>query len=452
MKRVLLALFIGAVINSSVQAALPVAVEGQPLPTLAPMLERVQQSIVTVSASAQSQTRSRNDPFFNDPFFNRFFEKRRATPTRTSTVASTGVIIDAQNGFVLTNQHSIVGASKITINLADGREAQGQVIGSDKASDVAIIKIDLADLVAIDLGDSDALRVGDFVVSIGDPIGEHNTIASGIISALAVKSRIRNQPVSYQNFIQSDTGFGPGVLVNLRGELIGINISKVAQTAANNRIGFSTPVNVALKVKSQLVKYGSPQRGFLAVQVQDLTPDLANAFNIQTTKGVVVTSVTEGSSADTAGIRIGDVIVKAGPIDVNRGRDLNAIIGQHFSGDSLDLTMFRQGESMTLPVFLESSSKISSTGSMVHHRLQGATFKELDTRQVSTNAAQGVLVESVKQGSVAWTQGVRPNDLIVSANRKSVNNMASFKRAIANHDVLMLNIVRGNGALFLLLQ
>jgi S1-C subfamily serine protease len=452
MKRVLLTLLIGTVIGTNAQAALPIAVEGQPLPTLAPMLERVQQSIVAVSASAQAQARSRNDPFFNDPFFNRFFEQRRSSQARTNTVASTGVIIDALNGFVLTNQHTVVGASKITITLADGRVAQGQMVGSDKASDVAIIKIDIDDLVAIDLGDSDALRVGDFVVSIGAPIGQHNTIASGIISALAAKPGARSRPVSYQNFIQSDIGFGPGVLVNLRGELIGINISKVAQTAANNRIGFSTPVNVALRVKSQLVKYGTPQRGFLSVQVQDLTRELANAFDIRETRGVVVTSVTKDSSADEAGIRIGDVIVKAGPVDVNRGSDLNAIISQHFAGDPLELTMFRQGESMTLPVFLESSSKVSSTGTMIHHRLEGATFKELDTRQVSTNAAQGVLVASVKNGSIAWVQGVRPNDLIVSANRKPVSNMVSFKRAIANHDVLMLNIVRGNGALFLLLQ
>lgn len=424
------------------------AVDGQALPTLAPMLERVEKSVVKISAQALTKSRRRNDPFFNDPFFNRFFDQRRSSQMRTRNLTGTGVIIDALNGFVLTNEHSVAGAGKVTVALADGRQAQALVVGVDKASDVAIIKIDLDNLTAIKLGDSDELRVGDFVVSIGDPIGKKNTVISGIISALANNAGSRN----FESFIQSDAGFGPGVLVNLRGELIGLNISKVAQTAGNRRIGFSTPVNVALKVKSQLVKYGTPQRGFLAVQVQDLTPDLASAFNVSQRSGVVVTSVMNGSSAADADIRIGDVIVQADQISVNRGSDLNSIISQRFAGDNLQLSVLREGETVNVPVYLESSTKIASKGTMIHSRLQGATFKELDTQQVSTNVEQGVLVESVKKGSVAWMHGVRPDDLIVSANRKPVINMASFKQAIVNHDVLMLNIVRGNGALFLLLQ
>lgn len=448
MKRSLLALLMCALISAAANAALPMAVDGQPLPTLAPMLERVQKSVVSISAEALTKTRRRNTPLFNDPFFNRFFDQRRSTQLRAHKLSGTGVIVDSINGFVLTNEHSVAGARKITVRLSDGRETEAQVVGTDKASDVAILKIGLDNLTAIELGDSDGLRVGDFVISIGDPIGDQNTITSGIISALASNVGSRN----FESFIQSDAGYGPGVLVNLRGELIGLNIAKVAQTAGNHRIGFSTPVNVALKVKSQVVKYGSPQRGFLAVQVQDLTRDLAAAFDISERRGAVVTGVISGSTAEQANIQVGDVIVQADHMEIARGNDLSAVISQRFAGDELELTVLREGKSIVLPVYLESSTKISSKGTMVHHRLEGATFKELDTQQVSTNSAQGVLVTSVQKGSAAWMHGVRPNDLIVSANRKSVTNMNSFKQAIANHDVLMLNIVRGNGALFLLLQ
>lgn len=452
MKRVLITLLGGFIIAAEAHAALPMAVEGQPLPSLAPMVERVQESIVSVSAYVQSQSRRRNDPFFNDPFFNRFFEQRRSARARTNKLESIGVIIDADAGFILTNQNTLIGATRIMVSLSDGREAPAKVVGSDKASDVAILKIELEELQAIQLGDSDALRVGDFIVSIGNPVGEQHTLTSGIISALSSRPRSRNGFSSYQNFIQTDAGYGAGILVNLRGELIGLNLSKVSQGMANSRIGFSTPVNTALKVKQHIVKYGAPQRGFLAVQVQNLTADLASAFDIEASRGVVVTSVLEGSSAQQAGLEIGDVIVRAGTASVNGGNDLSAIISQHFAGDQLELGVLRGGQSISLAVDLESSSRISSSGNLVHHRLEGASFKEVGAQQISTGVQHGVLVSRVKKGSVAWQQGVRPNDLIVSANRKPVTDMQSFKGAIAGHDVLMLNIVRGNGALFLLLQ
>jgi len=214
------------------QAALPVAVDGEPLPTLAPMLERVQRSVVSISAEAEVRLRRRNDPFFDDPFFRRFFDQRSSSQARKRQATGTGVIIDAFQGLILTNEHSVVGATKITVTLADGREAQGSLVGRDKASDVAIIKISLNNLPAIALGNSDTLRVGDFVVSVGDPLGIYgsgiqNTVTSGIVSALGRKSGGRN----FESFIQSDAGYGPGVLVNLRGELIGLNIAKAAQTA-----------------------------------------------------------------------------------------------------------------------------------------------------------------------------------------------------------------------------
>jgi len=437
------AVLLSMLIVFSAKAALPMAVEGQPLPSLAPMIERVQASLVSISIQARVQ--ARRDPF-DDPFFRRFFDQRRAA--RNREVFATGVVVDALQGLILTNEHSVRGASLIKITLSDGRVVEGEVIGTDANTDIALIKTNVVGLSAIALGDSSSLRVGDFVVSIGDPLGDQNTIISGIVSGLARQNSLQ----AHEHFIQSDAAIGPGVLVDLNGDLIGLNIAKSAQTASSTRIGFSTPINLALRVKNQLVKYGTPQRGFLAVQVQDLTPDLANAFDIQQRGGAVVTSVTPGSSAEDAGILVGDVILEAGTQSINRSNDLRSVIGQQFAGDELAMMVARQGNRLSLQPVLESSTLASKKGTMIHHQLEGATLKEIDTRQVSTNLEDGVLVSAVKKGSVAWNHGVRANDIIVSANRKSVRNLDTFREAINGQDVLMLNIVRGNGALFLLLQ
>lgn len=442
-KSILSAVLLSGLISFPVKGALPMAVEGQPLPSLAPMIERVQASLVSIAIQARVQ--ARRDPF-DDPFFRRFFDQRRTT--RNREVFATGVVVDALQGLILTNEHSVRGASIIKITLNDGRVVEGEVIGADATTDIALIKVNVVGLSAITLGDSSDLRVGDFVVSIGDPLGEQNTIISGIVSGLAR----RNSLQAHEHFIQSDAAIGPGVLVNLNGDLIGLNIAKSAQTASSTRIGFSTPINLALRVKGQLVKYGTPQRGFLAVQVQDLTPDLASAFDIQQRGGAVVTSVVPGSSAEQAGLLVGDVILEANTQTINRSNDLRSVIGQQFAGDELPVMVVRQGTRLSLQPVLESSTRASKKGTMIHTQLEGATLKEIDTRQVSTNIEEGVLVSVVKKDSVAWNHGVRANDIIVSANRKSVRNLESFREAISGQDVLMLNIVRGNGALFLLLQ
>ncbi|RBP53392.1 trypsin-like peptidase domain-containing protein [Arenicella xantha] len=442
MKSLIALCYLGWLVSLTANAALPLAVEGQPLPSLAPMIERVQTAVVRISVPARVQ--SRRDRF-DDPFFRRFFDQRRIQATDSFHL---GVVIDADNGLILTNEHSVRGTNTAAVTLSDGRELEGRVVGSDLASDVAILEIDAKDLSAIPVGDSSLMRVGDFVVSIGDPLGEQNTVVTGVISALAQRNSL--QP--HRKFIQSDAAVGSGILVDLDGKLVGLNTAKTAQTASSSRIGFSTPVNMALRIGEHLVKYGAPQRGFLAVQVQDLTPDLARAFDIKQLGGAVITNVIAGSSAEQAGLTPGDVILAAGSQTIYRGNDLRSLVGQQFAGDTLELTVARQGQRVTLSPILESSTKPSNTGSMVHHQLDGATLGNIDARQVSTSVGEGVLVRNVERGSVAWEHGVRTNDIIVSANRKPVRDMDSFRKAIQGKEVLMLNIVRGNGALFLLLQ
>ena len=438
----LFALFTGMLVSLTVNAALPLAVEGQPLPSLAPMIERVQSSLVRIVVPVRAQ--ARRDPF-DDPFFRRFTDQRRK---KTRDAAHIGAVVDAEQGLILTNEHSVRGISKATVILNDGRQVDAVVVGSDLASDVALLKVDVADLTSIDLGDSSAMRIGDFVVSIGDPLGQQNTVVTGVISALAMPNSLQ----THQQFIQSDAAIGSGVLVDLNGRLVGLNTAKSAQTASSSRIGFSTPVNLALRVKEQLVRYGTPQRGFLAVQVQDMTPDLARAFDIRQPGGAVITDVVAGSSAAEAGLVVGDVILSAGEQPIYRGNDLRAVVAQQFAGDALELGVARQGERLSLKPILESSTRVSKIGTMVHHQLEGATLDNIAARQVSTGTGEGVLVREVRKGSVAWEHGVRPNDIIVSANRKSVHDLDSFRKAIEGREVLMLNILRGNGALFLLLQ
>lgn len=425
--------------------ALPLAVDDVPVPSLAPMLERVKSSLVTVSTETTVQVRK--DPF-DDPFFRRFFDHRRSA-NRKRESQSVGVIIDAEQGYVLTNEHSIRGASSIDVRLESGRSFEGILVGTDPNYDLALIKIDPIELTAIEVGDSSRLRVGDFVVSIGDPLGEQNTIVSGIVSSPARPNSLKQ----YQHFIHSDAAVGSGVLVNLKGQLIGLNIAQSSSTAANARIGFSIPINMAMKVSTQLAKFGNPQRGFMSVRVQDLTQQLAQAFDLDHVGGVVVTSVSEGSRADDSGVQIGDVVLTAGGQAIRNRKELTTIINQQFAGDILTLTVLRQGQKMSLETVLESSSIASKVGTLIHRQLEGATLNELGDRQQELGFnGGGVIVSKVIKGSIAWDHGVRENDIITSVNRTAVKDLAGFRAAIQGQDVLMLNIVRGSGAMYVLLQ
>ena len=436
------------------RAALPIAVDGQPLPTLAPMLEGIRDAVVNISTESKILVRRAANPFFDDPFFRRFFEQNRAEPrSRKRQGLGSGVVFSAAEGLILTNAHVIQGADKITVHLKDGREGQATVIGTDKDSDVAVIQIELEDLQEIPLGDSDKLRVGDFVVAIGNPFGLRQTVTSGIVSALG-RSGLGIE--NYEDFIQTDASINPGnsggALVNLRGELVGINTAIVAPSGGNVGIGFSIPINMALQIKDQLVEFGEVTRGRLGVRIQDLTPELAEVFNIQQTRGAIITKVERDSMAAAAGIESGDVVISANNRAISKGADLRNAIGLLRVGDSLSLEVLRGGASQLINTTIGDLAVDSSVGKSLNPRLAGAIFSELDDQQLSSGVDGGVLVSKVEQGSSAWFNGLRSNDIIVSANRKTVKGLDSFRMAIAGQEVILFNLIRGNGALFLLLQ
>jgi len=448
-------LFVLSCLVASVShSALPVSVDGQAVPSLAPMLKRVQGAIVNIATESEIIIRSQSNPFLDDPFFRRFFDQRNTQPrSQKRQGLGSGVIFDAAEGLILTNAHVIEGADKITVTLKDGREAQAQLVGIDKDSDVAVIQIGLNSLTQIPLGNSDILEVGDFVVAIGNPFGLRQTVTSGIVSALG-RSGLGIE--NYEDFIQTDASINPGnsggALVNLLGELVGINTAIVAPSGGNVGIGFSIPINMALQIKDQLVQHGEVQRGRLGVRVQDLTPDLAEAFDIKQSRGAIITTVEADSMADKAGVRPGDVITKANNREVTKGADLRNTIGLLRVGDRLSLEVMRGDNRSIITTTIGNIEVDGSVGENLNPRLQGATFSELSDDQLSSGLDGGVLVSEVLEESIAWYHGLRPNDIIVSANRKSTRNLDSFRMAIARQDVLLLNIVRSNGALFLLLQ
>src|SRR5690625_927487 len=268
---------------------LPAAVEGEELPTLAPMLERVQPTVVNIATSGRA--RVQENPLFQDPSFRRFFDLPQQPRERRTSSLGSGVIVDADNGYILTNHHVIQRADEITVTLNDGREIEATVVGSDPETDLAVIQVEADGLSAIEIADSEQVRVGDFVIAIGNPFGLGQTVTSGIVSALGRTGLI---PEGYEDFIQTDASINPGnsggPLVNLRGELVGINTAILSPAGGNVGIGFAIPTRMASNVMQQLIEHGEVRRGMLGVSVQDLTPELAEAFDITTTtRGVIIT-------------------------------------------------------------------------------------------------------------------------------------------------------------------
>ncbi len=420
------------------KASLPFAVDGEPLPTLAPMLDRVRGAVVNISTVTLVKIRKRKNPFY----LHYFDQNRSSLRTKKRQGLGSGVVFDAGNGLILTNAHVVKGADIITVTLKDGREAQAKVIGSDKGSDVAVIQIDLENLLEIPIGNSDALRVGDFVVAIGNPFGLQQTVTSGIVSALG-RSGLGIE--SYEDFIQTDASINPGnsggALVNLRGELVGINTAIVAPSGGNVGIGFSIPINMALQIRDQLLEFGEVQRGQLGVRIQDVTQQLAQRFGLDQVRGAVITRVDKGSMADSSGVQVGDVVLKANDKVINKGADLRNVIGGLRVGGELRLDVMRGGSTQLIT---------TNIGDNLNRRLRGATFVDLDDQQTINNG--GVFVTTVEEGSNAWVNELRPTDIIVSVNRRAIKDLDNFRKVTANQNVLLLNIIRGNGALFLLLQ
>src|SRR5579859_7431720 len=347
MKRIVFAALLAASILGLSFPALahmpPPAVNGQAVPSLAPMIKRVTPAVVNVSTRGHVQVQQQQNPFMNDPFFQQFFGGQgfnNAPTQRQFESLGSGVIVDAAKGYVLTNNHVVENADKITVTLNDGRNYTAKVVGKDPDTDVAVLQIKADGLTAVPLGNSEALEVGDFVVAIGNPFGLKHTVTAGIVSALG---RAGIEDGKYENFIQTDASINPGnsggALVDLSGNLVGINTAILSKGGGNIGIGFAIPINMAKAVMDQLVKYGKVERGVLGITITNLAPEAAQQYGVSTDNGVVVTQVQAGSGADKAGVKAGDVILKVDGKPVTSNSSLQSTIGTLRRGSSVQLQL-----------------------------------------------------------------------------------------------------------------
>ncbi|RNF84453.1 trypsin-like peptidase domain-containing protein [Montanilutibacter psychrotolerans] len=422
-------------------AALPAAVGSTPMPSLAPMLARVTPAVVSV----HTKQRVSVSPFGNDPVFRRMFPE--LSQERINESLGSGVIVDAVNGYVLTNHHVIEGADSVSVTLADGRTLPAAFVGSDPDTDIAVMQIKTDGLSALPLADSSALQVGDFVVAVGNPFGIGQTVTSGIVSAVG-RSGLRG--LGFQDFIQTDASINPGnsggALVNLNGELVGINTASFnprGSMAGNIGLSFAIPTSLARSVMQQLVTTGEVRRGTLGLESQDVTAQLARGLGLDEPRGALVTRVFAGSAAAAAGLKPGDVVVSANGQRVDDRGSLRNFEGLQAIGSTVTLDVLREGKPLQLKATLREQPR-ALAGLELDPRLDGATFAELPER-LRQSGASGVLVEAVAKGSRAAGSGLRAGDVVVAASAGGFADLPGFRASFTQAPAqLVLRVIRGN--------
>ncbi|MFQ6371583.1 DegQ family serine endoprotease [Shewanella sp. YIC-542] len=426
------------------QASIPQAVDGQNIPSLAPMLQRATPAVVSVAVSGTHVSRQRVPDIFRYFFGpNAPQEQVQERPFRG---LGSGVIIDADKGYIVTNNHVIDGADEIKVGLHDGREVTAKLLGSDKESDVALLQIKADNLTAIKAADSDALRVGDFAVAIGNPFGLGQTVTSGIVSALG-RSGLGIEML--ENFIQTDaainSGNSGGALVNLKGELIGINTAIVGPSGGNVGIGFAIPANMVHNLVNQIIEHGEVRRGVLGVMGRDLDGKLAEGFGLDSQHGGFVNEVIADSPAAKAGLKAGDVIISLNDRPVKSFQELRAKIGTMGAGTEVKLGIIRDGDKKAIKVTLGDAGEMKeASAGDVHPMLAGATLE---------NSDNGVKITAIMQGSPAAMSGLQKDDLIVGVNRSRIDSLKALKAALKDREGgVALKIRRGNSLLYLVLR
>ena len=419
------------------------------IPTLAPLIRRVTPSVVNIAIKgrvAQAQ-----NPLLNDPFFRRFFDVPQVPAEREIHAAGSGVIIDGENGLIVTSYHVVEHADEITVTLTDGRRLEASRVGADRETDIAVIRVPPDGLATIPLGDADKLEVGDFVVAIGNPFGIGQTVTMGIVSALR---RTGLGIKGYESFIQTDAPINPGnsggALVNLRGELVGINTAIIGPTGGNIGIGFAIPVNMVRQVVDQIAEFGEVRRGQLGITIQDLTPDLVEAMGLPSQQtGAVVAKVEPGSPAERAGLKTGDVITTIGTTPIRGSADLRNKIGLLRVGDMAELTVMRDGQALTIRVTVGARVEKLLQGEQASPLIEGAVFAPVGR----AGQTSGIAVVSVRNGSKAWEAGLRKGDIITSVNQQPVVSLDAFAATVkASPERMLLNLTRDGSAMFLVVQ
>jgi serine protease Do/serine protease DegQ len=436
--RLVLAVLLVVFVVAPGRAALPTAVDGQPLPSLAPMLARVVPGVVNVSTV---YSRAVRNPIMDDPFFQWFFNSPRFEQRYRGRSVGSGVVVDAARGYVVTNNHVIDRADEIRVTLSDGRSLPAKLVGADPDVDLAVLQVAAEGLTGITFADSSKVQVGDFVVAIGNPFGLGQTVTSGIVSALG-RSGLSIE--GYEDFIQTDASINPGnsggALVNLRGELTGINTAIYAPNGGNVGIGFAIPANMVRTIMDQLVRFGEVRRGHVGLEVQELNDELARALGTdRRAGGVVVVDVEPDSAAARAGFVAGDVIVRIGDRAITRAGDYYAQLAVTMVGDALPVVVRRDGRERSLRLELAADSHERVAGERLSSLLTGT---QLGNHRGERDQASGVEMLAIDRRSRAWLVGLRPGDVIVAANEQPVTTLANLRAATRDARSLLLRIWR----------
>ncbi|TCL04797.1 serine protease DegQ [Sodalis ligni] len=438
-----------------VEAALPATVPGQTMPSLAPMLEKVLPAVVSVHVEGTQQVQRQNLPkefkYFFGPNGPVDPQQGQQGDTRPFEGLGSGVIINAAKGYVITNNHVVNGADKIKVQLNDGREFDAKLVGRDEQTDLALLQLpNPTNLTEIKMADSDALRVGDFAVAVGNPFGLGQTATSGIISALG-RSGLNLEGL--ENFIQTDAsinrGNSGGALINLNGELIGINTAILAPGGGNIGIGFAIPSNMVQNLSQQLIEFGTVKRGLLGIKGSEMTADMAKAFNINTQRGAFVSEVLPGSAAAKAGIKAGDIIVAIEGKPITSFAELRVKIGTTPPGKAVKIGLLRNGKPLDVTVTLDDSASSTTSAEVLSPSLQGASLSDGQLK----DGTKGVAVDDVVKDSPAAQIGLHKGDVIIGINRERVENLVQLRKVLdAKPPVMAMNIIRGDESIFLLLR
>ena len=423
-----------------VAAALPNVVNGTPMPSLAPMLKRVLPAVVTVNTTQRVRV---NSPFGDDPVFRRMFG---IPQERIARSLGSGVIVDAQRGLVLTNNHVVEDADEVQVQLADGRMLKAEFVGNDPDTDIALMRIPAQNLTAIPIADSDRLQIGDFVVAVGNPFGVGQTVTSGIVSAVG---RNNLPGAGFQNFIQTDASINPGnsggALVNLDGQLVGINTASFnprGSMAGNIGLGFAIPSNLASSIKDQLLAGGTVRRGTLGIDTQDVDARNARALGLVETRGAVVTRVYPGSAGASAGLKPGDVILAANGQPIADAETLRNFQGLQPANAQVTLDVRRDGKPLQLTTGLREAPK-ALAGNQLDQRLAGASFADLQ-ESLRRQGLAGVLVEDVARGSRAAQNQLQKGDVILAATSGEFTDLGGFRASFGKPpQQLVLRVLRG---------
>lgn len=445
-----LALSVGLSLSASfpASAALPSQVPGQEaIPSLAPMLEKVLPAVVSVQVEGTAR-QSQRIPEELKKYFGEEAPDQQAQPFEG---LGSGVIIDAAKGYILTNNHVISQADKISVQLNDGREFDAKLIGGDDQSDIALLQVqNPSNLTQIAIADSDKLRVGDFAVAVGNPFGLGQTATSGIVSALG-RSGLNLEGL--ENFIQTDAsinrGNSGGALLNLNGELIGINTAILAPGGGSIGIGFAIPSNMAKTLSQQLIQFGEVKRGLLGIKGMEMSADIAKAFKLNVQRGAFVSEVLPNSGSAKAGVKSGDVIVSLNDKPLSSFAELRSRIATTEPGAKVKLGLIREGKPLTVEVTLDKSTSSSASAEQISPALQGATLSDGQLK----DGTKGISVTAVEKSSPGAQAGLHQDDVIVGVNRTRVQSIAEMRKVLESKPaVIALQIIRGNDTLYILLR